>query len=266
MTVEIRPMEESWVIPHCLHAGPIDTTSSQDPASADSRLPPHPWSDATIRDLAGGDPDFDLCSAGRAFPTEFMREMIDRHGTCALLAWQEQSVVGFARFYPMRISRLLGERRAGEIEPILDPTLACEPEEDEGTLWVHCVMTSRPYTGGSEQPGLTSGADDVFRTAREAGARKGVGLKLAQALVSWARAEGWRRIIKIAPCDLDFFYGIWGGGGRRFWEKAGFNIAGSIYRPQQWSESDMNTLRAQITEAGMSEEQAFTFHRMACEL
>jgi GNAT superfamily N-acetyltransferase len=264
--VEIRPMGEDCILPRCLHAGPIGATVIRVSEPADVALAPHPWSDETIRDLVAERPDFGLCDAGEGFPAEFMREMIQRYGTCALLAWEGGKVVGFVRFYPMEIARMVDERRAGRAEPILDPTLACDPEHDHATLWVHCVMTSRPYTGGTTEVGSTSGGDRIFRAAEEAGARKGVGLRLAKALVPWAREHGWKRIIKIAPCDLDFFYGIWGGGGKTFWEKAGFRAVGTIYRPQEWSEEDMATLRAQTADKGMTEEDAWTFHRMAYEL
>lgn len=264
--IEIKPMGEDFILPRCLHAGPIEAAVGKASEPADLDLPPHPWSDETIRDLVARHPDFGLCDAGSGWPTEFMREMIRRYGACALLAWEGQKVVGFIRFYPMEIARLVDERRAGRVEPILDPTLACEPEGDEATFWVHCVMTSRPYTGGTEEVGPTSGGDGILRTAEEAGARKGIGLRLARALIPWAREHGWKRMIKIAPCDLDFFYGIWGGGGKSFWEKAGFKVVGTIHRPQKWSEEDMTTLRAQLADKGMTEDDAWTFYRMTCEL
>ena len=93
--IEIKPMDESYIHIDCMHRGPVD------PSSPPRRLvhwkdapdlPPHPWSDETIAELAkkygrlaegwGGDPS-----------REFMREMIQRHGSCAMLAWEEGKVV-----------------------------------------------------------------------------------------------------------------------------------------------------------------------------
>jgi GNAT superfamily N-acetyltransferase len=264
--IEIRPMGEDFILPRCLHGGPIEATAAQASDVARFELPPHPWSDETIREVAakhGG-----ITHGGEPPSREFMREMIQRYGTCALLAWQEKRVVGFLRFYPMRIARLVQAAQPPDDDPeeILDCRLACEPEEDEGTLWLQCVMASRPYTGTGKEVPPTGGGDRIFRTAEEAGGRKGAGLSLAKALVPWAREHGWKRIVKIAHCDLDFFYGIWGGGGRTFWEKAGFRSVGTVHRPHEWSDDDMAIVRAQMAEKGMSEEDVWTYHRMTYEL
>ena len=264
--IDIRPMDEGYILPRCLHDGPIDATAERAPEPVEPDLPPHPWSDDVISAVAakhrgwithGGDPP----------SREFMREMIQRHGTCALLAWEGTMVVGFMRFYAMGIARLVAEHRSKAPEGVLDCTLACAPEEDEGTLWVQCVMTSRPYTGWSE-PALPSGKPHSWSaTAREAGARKGLGLGLARAMISWARERGWKRLIKVAHCDLDFFYGQWGGGGKRFWEKAGFKAIGTVHQPEQWSNpDDLRVLQAQAAQKGMTEEEVWTLHRMGYEL
>ena len=181
-----------------------------------------------------------------------MREMIRRYGTCALLAWQQQKVVGHIRFYPMKVARLLA---AGEtdVSPILNCTLACGPDQDEGTLWVLCVMTCAPYTDSAE--------------AAQVGARKGIGLQLARALVAWAREHGWQRIVKVAHCDLDWFYGILGGGGKAFWEKAGFKVAGSFYkRAWQFKDEDKAAVDAQMARSGMTERDMWTWYRMQYDL
>jgi hypothetical protein len=178
--------------------------------------------------------------------------MIQRYGTCALLAWDEQIIVGQIRFYPMAIARLIAESQT-DPSPLLDCTAACRRDKDEGTLWVQCVMTSVPYENSDN--------------AKRVGARRGTGLKLARALVSWAGDHGWRRIVKVAHCDLDWFYGIQGGGGRAFWEKAGFREVGSFFKhawdfaPDAWS-----AVQAQMAEKGMSERDIWTWHRMAYDL
>jgi len=154
--VEVKPMDEEFMLPRCLHAGPIDAAAGEAFESGESDVPQHPWSDEMMRGLVARHPDFGLCDTGGGWAREFMRETIRRYGTCALPAWEEGKVVGFIRFYPMEIARMVDERRAGRAEPILDPTLACEPEDDAATLWAHCVMTSRPYTGTTAEVGPTS--------------------------------------------------------------------------------------------------------------
>jgi len=261
---EIRPLREDYLLPRCLHAGPMDTLAEPS-AVPGPDLPPHPWSDDTICALAANGSGWPLCQAGSGWPAGLMRELIHRHGTCALLAWEGRSVAGFVRFYPLTLARMMAEADGGWAEPILDPRVAGEPGAEPGTLWVHCVMTSRPYTGGTAA-GHTVGGHGIFRTPQEAGARRGIGLQLAHALVPWAREHGWERLLKIAHPDLDFYYGIWGGGGKRFWEQAGFEVADSFYQPQPWHQPEMATLRAQMQERGITVREAFTFYRMTCEL
>ena len=214
-------------------------------------LAPHPWSDETMVELAKkytrishgwtGDP-----------AREFMREMIQRYGTCAMLAWDQTKVVGQLRFYPMKIARLIAVSQSHS-GPILDCTVACSPEEDEGTLWVQCVMTCGAYVDS--------------QSAKEVGARKGVGQKLVHALICWARENDWKRIVKIAHCDLDWFYGVLGGGGKAFWEKAGFQAVGAFYkRAFDLSEKDKSIVQSQMMEKSMSEEDVWTWHRMVYDL
>jgi len=249
----INPMDESYILITCLHDGPVDTTKWVPSWHVDaSELPPHPWSNETIRELADRYPMISHGGRGAEPQREFMREMIQRFGTCALLAWEEQKVVGLVRFYPMEVARLIAKSHTQGFSPVLNCNLACEPEEDEGRLWAQCVMTCAPY---SDSEG-----------ARGSGARKGLGLRLAGALVSWARENGWKRIVKVAHCDLDWFYGIQGGGGRTFWEKVGFKAEREFYHRFDLSEEHGAIVEAQMRKKGMTENEVWTWYRMVCEL
>ena len=71
-----------------------------------------------------------------------------------------------------------------------------------------------------------------YQTAEEAGevgARKGTRIGLAQAFIAWARERAWKRIVEVAHCDHDWFYGN-RGGGEAFWQKAGLRVAGPFYK------------------------------------
>ena len=103
--IEIRPMDEDYIHLDCLHSGPVD------PLSAPTRgalwqdaqdLPPHPWSDETIVELAQTHKRITEGWAGDP-AREFMREMIQRYGTCAMLAWEREEVVGQLRFFPLEV-------------------------------------------------------------------------------------------------------------------------------------------------------------------
>lgn len=236
--IEIKPMDEGYLHLNCLHGGPIDTTKLEPlQKEVSSDLPPGPWSDEMISEL--------VAKIGHAGPRQFIREMIRRYGTCAILAWEKQKVVGHLRFYPMKIARMVyySDFICSE---------ACEPKEDEGTIWVLCVMTSTPY--------------DDSEGAKKAGARKGIGQKLIQGLITWARKHGWQRLVKVAHADLDCFYGNLGGGGKSFWEKAGFKVASTFYKCPEWSDDFMALVLSQAKEEGMIEREAWTWYRMRYEL
>ena len=99
------------------------------------------------------------------------------------------------------------------------------------------------------------------------GARKGIGLKLARAVIRWARDNGWKRIVKVAHCELDWFYGIQGGGGKTFWEKVGFNVVGSFQKDAwEFNKEHGAIVQAQMAEKGMREEGVWTWYRMMYEL
>ena len=88
----------------------------------------------------------------------------------------------------------------------------------------------------------------------ETDARKGKGQKLVQGLICWAREHGWKRIVKVAHCDLDWFYGIQGGGGKGFWEKAGFKVIGTFFkRAWEFDGDDKSVVQAQMAEKRMTE-------------
>ena len=249
--IEIKPMDEGYIHIDCMHNGPVD------PALAPTRgeiwqdavgLPPHPWSDQTIVELSC---KYNSITEGwRGVPSrEFMREMIQRYGTCAMLAWEDGKVVWQLRFYPLRVGQLVAEA-ALDKQPPTGGAMAFRP--DSGTLWVQCVMTCRPYETSEE--------------AVKAGARRGVGLKLALGLITWAREHKWRRIVAHAFADLDCFYGVTGVPGRAFWEKAGFKVIGTRY--DEWPNDDdwKATDEAQAAKKGFSKKEAWTMYRMAYEL
>ena len=271
--IEIRPMDESYLHLTCLHAGPVDTRSYRAPPDPlPGGHPPLPWDDDTLRRVLA---TYRQQGIGHPRPAAFQWEMIRRYGTCALLAWDGPLVVGHVRFFPAAVARLLVE---GEPDP--SPVLTLPPEEDAHSLWVQCVMTCRPYVArvdcpalpadgvGDQGPAALTDADGRrrFRTVEEAGARRGVGQALVRELIAWAQAHGWRRIVKLAHCDLDWFYGIMGGGGKAFWEKAGFRVAEAVqWRPFVLSAEFAPIVEAQRRAAGMTEEEVWTWYWMVWE-
>ncbi len=91
-------MDESYILITCLQNGPIDTTKWAPSWHVDaSQLPPHPWSNETIRDLADRYPMIDLkivTLIGNLTPrtshssyTTFNQDLIYIYGVKIYLLW-----------------------------------------------------------------------------------------------------------------------------------------------------------------------------------
>ena len=188
-----------------------------------------------------------------------MREMIQRHGTCAMLAWEREEVVGQVRFFPLRVAQCIAQASV-KGQPAVQSALEFEP--DTGTLWVQCIMTSRPFVG----PEAGTLGERDWPSKKDAGARRGVGLRLVQGLVEWARGHHWQRTVKHTNADLDCFYGQTGGAGKGFWEKAGFRVVGTHYREYKRDDEWKSTVESQAKAKGMSKEEAWTTYQMAIDI
>ena len=105
--IEVKPMDEGYIHIDCMHYGPITPTSAPRRGNEwqdTDDLPLHPWNDEVIIELAK---KYERISEGWAGEParEFMREMIQRIGTCAILAWEGGMIVGQLRFYPLARAR-----------------------------------------------------------------------------------------------------------------------------------------------------------------
>ena len=267
--VEIEAMDEDYIMLDCLHDGPADTSICEPDGDLEpGGLPSHPWSDKTIRELASEYPEISHGSCGEypGVTREFMVEMIQRYETCAILAWEGARIVGIIRFFPLSIAHIIANapRREPSVMAAGSSTLF---EPDPKTLWVQCVMTSRAYASAKKIAGGTGAAS---RTMKEAGGRRGRGLKLVLSLVSWARERGWKRIVKHTNADLDCWYGISGNAGKALWQKAGFKVIGTSYDEPPKDKGSLNGWRvaveSQARAMGMSKTEAWTVFHMACEL
>jgi hypothetical protein len=64
--------------------------------------------------------------------------------------------------------------------------------------------------------------------------------------------------VKQAHADLDYMYGIYGGGGKALWEKAGFKVIGTHYHDLPSDDFGRAIVERQRKEKGMSQEEAQT--------
>ena len=122
-------------------------------------------------------------------------------------------------------------------------------ELEDRTLAVHCLAVGQP-----------GDADDPRR-------RKGLGTRMVRALVQWARARGWRAIEATTFVDLDVLYAVSGAAGRSFWEKLGFQVAGTGVEPELEKESDiLQAMRKEARARGIPPERLADKYTMRLEL
>ena len=139
--VVIRPMTEEFVLWRCLHDGPLSRESIE--------LPTHPAVDWPAR---------------RATNVPLLRALMRTYGTCAMLAWDADRVVGFVRFYPKGVLELeaaghLCLQQAfpnGPSGDILTSELPTLEKLEDRTLVVHCLMTGSPKQEGTPISALAS--------------------------------------------------------------------------------------------------------------
>ena len=210
----------------CLHGGPLTRESIERPE-------PNPQVD---------------WRAARARNVPILRAIAETYGACAVAVREGDAIVGMLRFYPAAVRAM-----AGSMGFCLQQPFPYGPPEDFGavrlpppedledrTLSVHCMAVGRPGAG-----------DDPLR-------RKGLGTRMAEALIEWARPRDWRAIEASAYTDLDTLYAISGAAGRTFWEKLGFRVAATGVEPELQKESDI--LAAMRREA---ETKGIPFDRLA---
>ena len=120
------------------------------------------------------------------------------YGACAILAWQNQAIVGFLPFAPVdrgiRLPHCLHYVAAEEMPEVEAFIPTPKNESRRGLLRTHCLSVAQPMR------------------------RKGLGSQMVQYLVEWATAHQWQRIEGWAfeTSDFGWLPDI------SFWEKCEF--------------------------------------------
>lgn len=261
MMIQIKAMDESYIPPVCLHKGPINPAEHPDIRNVgQDHVPEHPWSDLMLQELTQRHGDM-TCAPWQPANHEFHREMTTRFGTCQMLAWEAGHIIGILPFFPVSILQLI--RPAWFNAESFD----LPPEDLARSLMVRCLMTSRPYFGSADSSSRQFIGSNPSDTPQQAGARRGVGTQLVQGLIAWAREQGWKYLLANAHADIDYAYGMYGCGGKAFWEKSGFGVASSLRKPTpadqpQWQ----SIIETQAREKGLTLDQAWTWYSMRLAL
>lgn len=205
----------------CLHGGPLTATSIDAPGP-DGSVPYRCFRDRNLR---------------------FLRNLARTYGAFAVVARQGEAVVGHLRFYPKAVRDLA----APGIGLCLQQEFPSGPADDFGrmrfpplgeiadrTLLVHCMMVAPDSSGGGSLR------------------HRGIGRRMAAALVEWAGANGWRAVEATAYASVPIVYTISGQAGRSFWESLGFRLARTGREPLLEEENDfVRTMREQAAARGI---------------
>lgn len=226
--VVVEPMTEEFILWHCLHGGPVARETIDQSHSGDT-IP---------------------CVCYRDRNTSLLVKLIRTYGACAILARDGDQIVGHLRFYPKSVCDMKGagglclqqDFPAGPAEDFADSDFPETTQIEDKTLVVHCLMT-----GSSQQK------ENPYQ-------RKGIGTRMARALIEWAGVKGWQRIEADSFEDIPIIYEITGSAGHTFWEKLGFHLVDRHLHPELQDRSQfgefIKTLEEQAGTIGIPLERA----------
>lgn len=162
--IDYRMMDAETLLCRCMHGGPV-------PLSGASSALPEVSQDAVEM---------------------FLKAMIDKYGSCAVLVLDGESIVGVLWFYPDLVREQLGVGHAAciqeehQVEALARLDLESLPSMDElpdTSLRIECMMVVHEYDKSKVEVDYTG---------------RGIGKRMIQTLVAWAKENGWKRISAIA--------------------------------------------------------------------
>ncbi len=215
--IVIKPMDRGFVLWRCLHQGGLSA------GSIDSGFPE----------------GFDGIRY-RAINRPVLEKIIDTYGSCAILAWAGEEVVGSLRFYPrwmitkdQRGLCMHQDYPSGPGEPLLTTDFPDLTDLADKTLLIHCMMAG---------PALKE--DNPYR-------RHGLASRMVDILCDWARDRGWEAVEATAYESLDIVYDTFGQAGREFWEKRNFRLIRTEIEPALTEDNEVvRQMKQQATAKG----------------
>jgi hypothetical protein len=116
--------------------------------------------------------------------TKFLTRLIDKYGSCAMLAIEDDFVVGQARFYPDVIFDLAGQKyfccqnpNFAETQKMIEIDLPTIKNPDNRILRIHCWLIHKDYLGRDLSHALLDG------------------------ILEWAQSHGWKVVRAYAGPD-----------------------------------------------------------------
>jgi GNAT superfamily N-acetyltransferase len=229
----IKPMDRGFILWRCLHHGGLSA------GSVDSGFP-EGWDGNRYR----------------AINVPVLEKIIDTYGSCAILAWAGEKVIGSLRFYPkwMFIQDQQGlcmqqDYPYGPGEQLLTMDFPALTELTDRTLRIHCLMAG---------PALQE--DNPYR-------RHGLASRMVEVLYDWARNQGWEALEATAYESLDIVYDTFGQAGPEFWEKLNFRLIQTEIEPALSGDDEVvRQMKQQATAKGIDPEKIKNRYLMRREI
>ena len=223
--VVVEPMTEKFILWRCLHSGPL-SCHTIDQWPSDSQIS---WEHYRQRNIP------------------LLLKLTRIYGACAIIARDDDRMVGQLRFYPKAVWGMEGagglclqqDYPSGPADDFADKDFPARARIEDKTLAVHCLMTGSPQQKQTPYQ------------------RKGLGTRMVKTLIQWAKANGWDRIEANSFEDIPIIYEITGCAGHTFWEKLGFSMADRYPHPDlQERNQFVITLEEQAKSLGIPPERA----------
>ncbi len=232
--VMIEPMTEKCLVWRCLHGGPLNPGTIDDP-----KPNPHvDWPYIKARNLP------------------LLKKLVSTYGTCAILARDGGAIIGTLRFYPKALCTFKDEGAgfclqqkspAGPPDQLAEQALLPLSRLRDRTLFVHCLFVVAP----EDDP-------DRYR-------RNGLATRMVRELIQWGMKNRWEAIEANAYEEIPFLYAISGATGKRFWEKVGFRVIEQDTEPAMKGEFYDAILKS-AAEVGIPAEDATNRYKMRLDI
>jgi GNAT superfamily N-acetyltransferase len=197
--IVVEPMTQSFIVWRCLHGGPLSCGNIDQWAPGDKM----PWARYRLRNVA------------------LLSKLTEVYGACAIVAREEDEIVGLLRFYPKAVWQMDGagllclqqDHPAGPVDDLAEREFPALTELEDRTLEVHCLMAGAPSESGRQYK------------------RRGIATRMAKELIRWAQGRGWESIEASSFEDIPILYRWTGNAGHTFWKKLGFHVADRFPNP-----------------------------------
>lgn len=152
-------MTKDFILYRCIHVGPLGPENINKFTEKDKR---------STRDMFTRN-------------KKFFKRLVETYGSCAMLAMENDLVIAHTRFYPQVISKLTGkndmccqQQEYATTQKMIEMDLPRIKELTDRSLRIHCWHIHKDYRN------------------------KGLSHTLLDAIIDWAKAQGWKTILASA--------------------------------------------------------------------